>query len=351
MPDTPSLALSKLTEAHRMLSEVRTIPEALQIIDIAAAAQYYARKAKMGLETQNFAAEVKLRAERLAGEMLREVERGDSPHTGAPGPGRGNTSNGGQVSPYARTLDEAGATRQDAARWQKVAAFDAERFEQLIEEGKAAAKELTTAYLLRAWRREEKNEQPPEEASIVAVDDMQKLIASGVRFGTIYADPPWLYGNQATRGATGDHYPGMTPAEVAALPVRDVVADNAHLHLWTTNAFLFDAREVIESWGFTYKSCFVWVKPQMGMGNYWRVSHEFCLLGVRGAAPFGSHSEMSWREWPRGRHSAKPERMYELIEQVSPGPFLELFARRRREGWSSWGNGIESDLFFQEKVS
>lgn len=186
------------------------------------------------------------------------------------------------------------------------------------------------------------------DVDALASRTLDELSAGGRRYATIYADPPWLYGNQATRGATSDHYRGLTAAQIAELPVREMVADNAHLHLWTTNAFLFDARAVMEAWGFEYKSCFVWVKPQMGMGNYWRVSHEFCLFGIRGSAPFGSRSEMSWKEWPRGRHSAKPEQMYDLIETVSPGPYLELFARRRRDGWSAWGNEIESTLFFQE---
>lgn len=182
-----------------------------------------------------------------------------------------------------------------------------------------------------------------DDRETCSVGDLSDLSRT---FGTIYADPPWLYGNQGTRGSTGDHYSGMTPDEVAELPITHLVADTAHLHLWTTNAFLFDARRVMEAWGFDYKSCFVWVKPQMGMGNYWRVSHEFCLLGVRGSAPFRERDEMSWREWPRGRHSAKPGRMYDIIERVSPGPYLELFARRHHPGWTAWGH-IEPDLFFE----
>jgi N6-adenosine-specific RNA methylase IME4 len=84
----------------------------------------------------------------------------------------------------------------------------------------------------------------------------------------------------------------------------------------------------------------VWVKPQIGMGNYWRVSHEFLLLGVRGSLPFADKSLRNWLEEPRGRHSAKPERVRDLIHKASPGPRLELFARRAVEGWTCWGNEI-----------
>jgi N6-adenosine-specific RNA methylase IME4 len=183
----------------------------------------------------------------------------------------------------------------------------------------------------------------PPPSNGCAIGDLSVL--GDASFGTIYADPPWLYGNQGTRAATGNHYGGMTVQQICDLPIARLAAEQAHLHLWTTNAFLFDARQVMEAWGFTYKSCFVWVKPQMGIGNYWRVSHEFMLLGVRGSLPFADKSLKSWSEIPRGRHSAKPEQVREFIERASPGPYLELFARRAVEGWACWGNEVHRDVF------
>lgn len=85
--------------------------------------------------------------------------------------------------------------------------------------------------------------------------ELEVLIARGMKFGTVYADPPWLYENQGTRAATSNHYGGMTVEEIAALPIAKLAAENAHLHLWTTNAFLFDCKAIIEAWGFDYKSC------------------------------------------------------------------------------------------------
>lgn len=162
------------------------------------------------------------------------------------------------------------------------------------------------------------------------------------RFACIYADPPWQYGNQATRNRTDGKYDTMGLEDIVAMPVKALAATNAHLHLWTTNAFLFEARRVMEAWGFTYKSCFVWVKPQMGMGNYWRVSHEFLLFGMRGSCPFMAKNEKSWISLPRGEHSAKPHEIRKLIERVSPGPRIELFARERHVGWSAFGNQVPS---------
>lgn len=167
------------------------------------------------------------------------------------------------------------------------------------------------------------------------------------KFGTIYADPPWKYDNQGTRAATDSHYSTMTPEEIASLPIARLTEDKAHLHLWTTNAFLFECPEILKAWGFEYKGVFIWAKTQMGIGNYWRVSHEFLILGVKGRLTFYDKNFKSWVELKRGKHSQKPEEIAEIIEKVSPGPYLELFARRTRKNWAVWGNEIERGLFSQ----
>lgn len=207
------------------------------------------------------------------------------------------------------------------------------------------AERLTVADLRQALLAEVVvNGHAPESArDYCTVLDLEKL--EGRTFSTIYADPPWQYGNQATRASTDDHYQTLTVDEIAALPVAALVAPNAHLHLWTTNGFLFESRRVLEAWGFEYKSCFVWCKPQFGLGNYWRVAHEFLLLGVRGSLPFRDQSLRSWGEYDRDRHSSKPEQVRLLIEKASPGPYLELFGRLPVLGWTVWGNQIERNLF------
>jgi N6-adenosine-specific RNA methylase IME4 len=177
------------------------------------------------------------------------------------------------------------------------------------------------------------------------VERLETLFQKNCTFGTIYADQPWPYENVASRGAAENHYRTMRVDAIAAFPVAKLAADHAHLHLWTTNGFLFEARQVIEAWGFTYKSCLVWIKPQLGNGNYWRVSHEFLLLGVRGNLTFTDKAQQSWICAERSQHSAKPAIFRKLIERVSPGPRLELFARRQIEGWTVWGDQIQPDLF------
>lgn len=178
------------------------------------------------------------------------------------------------------------------------------------------------------------------------IDDLYDAVDKGLKFGCIYADPPWLYDNQSTRSATHKHYEGLSVEQLCDLPIERLAADASHLHLWTTNAFLKASFRVIEAWGFEFKSTFVWVKTEMGIGNYWRNSHEILMTAIRGDAKhFYDASLMSWIETSRGRHSGKPEQVRSMLEKASPGPYLELFARLRAEGWSSWGNEIERNLF------
>jgi len=243
------------------------------------------------------------------------------------------------------TLIDLGINRMQSSRWQRAATIPESVFEAYIQETKEREDEITTNAILaivHARLKEERIQEiinTPSDTS--SVDDLYRLIDAGKKFGTIYADPPWRYDNQATRASTNNHYRTMNPDEIAALPISQLAADDSHLHLWTTNGFLFECKDIMESWGFSYKSIFVWVKPSYGLGNYWRVAHELLLLGVKDSCPFLDQSQMSWIEAERERHSTKPSVIREIIEKVSPPPYLELFARRGVEGWTVWGNEIE----------
>jgi N6-adenosine-specific RNA methylase IME4 len=176
---------------------------------------------------------------------------------------------------------------------------------------------------------------------------LQELLDSRLKFNTFYADPPWQYENEASRGAAVNHYRTMTVQDICREPIRELAEDNAHLHLWTTNAFLSEAFCVIDAWGFQFKSCLIWVKDEIGMGNYWRVSHEFLMLGVRGSMTFRDRTLPSWIRAPRTIHSHKPAVIRSLVERVSPGPYLELYGREELPGtaWTVFGDQVERRLF------
>ena len=173
-------------------------------------------------------------------------------------------------------------------------------------------------------------------------------------FRCIVADPPWpmkrrkgtLYAGAADTPCmkTVDlDYPVMTVAEIASMPVREVSADGCHLYLWTTQRFLRDAYTVLDAWGFKQGAVLVWSKPPKGVCGTWVCSAEFCIFARRGTLAAKRRHIGTVFNWSRGRHSAKPEAFQDMVETVSPGPYLELFARRHRPNWTVWGNEVEAN--------
>lgn len=175
-------------------------------------------------------------------------------------------------------------------------------------------------------------------------------------YRTIVADPPWKYDGVAVVGSgskdrpgvqVGSHakYGSMGHAELLAL--RPPAEADAHLYLWTTNAFMVEAHEIAEAWGFKQKTILTWTKTHQGdpsrvsmkTGYYYRGATEHCLFCVRGSLKLNDGvCQPTGFLWPRLPHSVKPDAFYDLVEQASPGPYLELFARRARFGWDYWGD-------------
>jgi len=175
---------------------------------------------------------------------------------------------------------------------------------------------------------------------------LDALVGRG--FKTIVADPPW---KQSMSGKWKKHpaanrlpYPTMTTDEIMALPVEQMAADGCHLWLWTTNAFLRDGFDVMEAWGFRYLAPVHWIKPS-GIGNWFVHRTQTLLFGYRKPCRMGGgrYSPNIIQTGLPPRHSEKPEEAFALIESVSDGPRLEMFARRPREGWTVWGNEVEAN--------
>lgn len=170
-------------------------------------------------------------------------------------------------------------------------------------------------------------------------------------YGTILADPPWRFRNRTGKMAPEHRrlhrYSTMSVEQIKALPVARLAAPRSHLYLWVPNALILWGLEVMEAWGFQYKANLVWYKTRRdggpdgrGVGFYFRNVTELVLFGVRGALrtrEAGRRQVNIICERKHG-HSRKPERLYTIIESCSPGPYLELFARYKRSGWSQWGN-------------
>ena len=166
------------------------------------------------------------------------------------------------------------------------------------------------------------------------------------KYKTIYADPAWseVGGGRIKRGAD-KHYSVMKTKDIIVMKdlVGKVSDDNCHLYLWVTNNFMKDGLDVMKEWGFRYVTMITWAKDRFGLGQYFRGQTEHCLFGVKGRLPYkiidGKRQQSTTLIIAkRQKHSKKPNEMYEYIEKVSYGNYLELFARNKRDGWDSWGN-------------
>ena len=172
-------------------------------------------------------------------------------------------------------------------------------------------------------------------------------------FGTILADPPWRFDNRTGRVAPEyrrlPRYPSLSFEEIGRLPVGELSSTESHLYLWVPNALIREGLEVMKHWGFEYKTNLVWYKVRKdggpdgrGVGFYFRNVTELVLFGVRGAIRTAQpgRSQVNIMATQKREHSRKPDELYDIIEDCSPGPYLELFARHGREGWVQWGNEL-----------
>lgn len=178
----------------------------------------------------------------------------------------------------------------------------------------------------------------------------------GVPFGTVLADPPWRFQNRTGKVAPEhrrlSRYDTMDWQDIAALDVGGLMAEQSHCYLWVPNALLQEGLATLDAWGFTYKAMLVWAKRRKdggpdgrGVGFYFRNTTEPILFGVRGKLRTlqPARSQVNIIETRKREHSRKPDEQYGIIEACSPGPYLELFARYPRAGWTAWGDEAAAD--------
>lgn len=326
--------LIRFNAARIALAEARSIDEVKDIRDKAEALRLYAKQAGESLEMQNDIAEIKLRAERRAGELLHEQELSKG--------GRPSDNQLQAVTGFCPpTLADLGIDKAQSHRWQAMADVPEETFEQHIATVKARGDELTSAGVLRIAKELKREDIREQNRELVAQAAPLVIAVEGMTFPTIVLDPPWDWGDEGDfdqLGRARPVYDTMPIAEIAALPVGDLAEPNAHIYLWITNRSLPKGFDLLSGWGFRYVTMLTWCKPSIGMGNYYRGSTEHVLFGVRGSLGLLRQDVGTWFAAPRGnRHSAKPDAFYEMVETCSPGPWLEMFARSQRPGWQAWG--------------
>jgi N6-adenosine-specific RNA methylase IME4 len=243
----------------------------------------------------------------------------------------GLSKHSGQVSPSdGRTRDRIGAFAGISGRsLVKIQAIveaaeqQPERFRPLVAEMDRNGR-IDAAYRKLRWMK----------------DEEQRLAVKPLKgkFSTLCIDPPWAYSVGLEKSQPT--YSTVSQKELLAVPVNSWADEQAHLYLWSTNTNLPDAFELMEAWGFKFVTMLTWVKPSFGLGTYFRITTEHALFGVRGrlltrVRNLGTHFTA-----PKTHHSAKPDVFYQIVERTSYPPYLDVFARKRRPGWTVWGNGI-----------
>lgn len=178
------------------------------------------------------------------------------------------------------------------------------------------------------------------EAQREAINSGEVKLPEG-KFEVIAIDPPWNYGREydPENSRVANPYPEMSQEQLLELEIPS--ANDSIIFLWTTHKFIFDAKELLDNWGFDYKATLVWNKEKMGMGAWFRMQCEFCLVGIKGK-PIWNNTK--WRDIinePRREHSRKPEIFYEMVNEICVGRKLDYFSRSNREGWSVYGNDTQ----------
>jgi len=218
---------------------------------------------------------------------------------------------------------------------------------QLWEKAKQGDVSISSAYQqIRRIEKEEKREARREEnrAKVSEAQAPEDIIKAEAKFATIVIDPPWDWGDEGDQDQMGrarPDYATMSKEQLMALPVGTLADDDCHLYMWITNRSLPKGFDLIQAWGFRYITAITWAKPSFGMGNYFRGQTEQILFAVKGSQPLKRKDVGTLFTAPRGPngHSSKPVEFYDLVESCSPGPFLEMFSRHNRDGWTAWGEG------------
>ena len=327
--------LIKWNKARQAIVEAKTVDEVKVIKDKAEAMRAYAKQVGESLEVQNDICEIKLRAERRMGEMLKEMpkSKGGEQHHKEP--------TGNIVSPVQPTLQDMGIEKHESARYQKIADLSEEKFEEIIKETKQEEKELTEALMLKTAKKIEFESKINKQKDAIEKGD---VVGVKGEYEIIVVDPPWHYDDRDKPGRGICNYPSMKQNELMKLNLPS--ASNCVLWLWTTNSFMKDALELLDVWGFESKTILTWYKGNSGMGNYLRNVTEHCILATRGSVLkegiiHNNNKFSTFLEEKKTKHSAKPEAFYKMIDEICVGRKLNYFARKKRKGWDVYGDEVK----------
>lgn len=321
--DVKSGAISLAKQTAKMIAYVSKLDDTKKLKECkaqaAAVLEYLVHHKDSSVIEHNSAVAIKASIEHRLGEVLAMTvkHKGLNQHAG-----------NGVLPPEISKMTSSRSQQLAKIPWKEIAA----KIDEKTRNNEKASQARIVKELMQEKQREE---------NAALVEEAEPLSEIPNDFQTIVIDPPWDWddeGDETQLGRARHEYKAMSIEELHALPVDEHAKDNAHIYLWITNRSLPKGFALLESWGFRYVTCLTWCKPSFGMGNYFRGSTEHVLFGIRGSLPLLKKNVGTWFEAKRaGKHSAKPDEFFKLVESCSPGPWLEMFARKTRPGWVAWG--------------
>jgi N6-adenosine-specific RNA methylase IME4 len=298
---------------------------------------------KQKLEEAQMISEAVLDAETKIGTLTVQIPKASGKRTDIKPPDSGVARL--DAKPKSEIIRNLGFTPKQVERFETLA-----KNPEIVEQAKAEAREnddiVSRSFVLekiKTAEREHKEQQREEKRAenISKVSVIEKPLEAVGLFQTIVIDPPWDWGDEGDVNQLGrakPDYSTMPIEEIEALPIGKISDKDCHLYLWVTNRSLPKAFRLIEAWGFRYITCLTWVKPSFGMGNYYRGSTEQVLFAVKGKQPLKRHDVGTHFAAPRGNeHSAKPDVFYDMVQDCSYAPYIDVFGRKERKGWTVWG--------------
>lgn len=345
--DLIGASLVKYDAACRAVAEARSVDEVKDIRDQAIAMAAYARQAK-NRDLEADCVEIRLRATRRL-DQLRQAQKETVGLNQGAVPGKTGLRGNPVLDPRP-TLASQGIDKNLAHQARVLGALNEEAFERKVREARDAASRVFRRSVREAEAEMERAERRARTALGGSIDDLHVLIASGYRAGVIGIDCSWpfeTYNDRSPR-VVGSHYEPMTIDQIKSFPVRRLAADNCAIFTWVTWPLMPLWETVLEAWNVEYSGLgFDWIKLNpndeglhWGTGYNTRQNPEPCLLGKIGSPLRLSNDVHSVIMAPVAAHSEKPDEAYKRIERLYPGPYLELFARKPREGWTTWGDEL-----------
>jgi N6-adenosine-specific RNA methylase IME4 len=342
-------SLARYDAACRAIAEARSVDEVKSIRDRAIAMAAYARQAK-NRDLEADAVEIRLRATRRL-DRLRQAQKetiglaAGGEHGGRAGVD-GSRKNPSNARP---TLASQGIDKNLAHQARVLGAMDDLAFERKVAEARDSAARVFRRAVREAEIMQERDERRARTALGGSVADLEALIASGYRAGVVSLDPPWPFDTYSGRAANivTDRFETMTVDEIKALPIRAIAAADCAIFMWGTWPLMSIWAQVLDAWGVRYSGLgFDWVKLNangsllQGNGYNTRQNPEPCLLGKIGS-PLRLAADVDAVIMARGcAYAEKPDEAYRRMERLYPGPYLEMFARRPRDGWTTWGDEL-----------